>query len=173
MCVLLEFVRRAGNQGILDCARRLAGGESRAVRYTEDVSVHGNVAVPEHDVEDDARRLAADSGKGLQRLPVRGHAAPVQLQDLPAQSDQVVRLGVEQPDRPQVLLDALNSEIDDRLWRVGHGEQLARRAVDALVGGVRREHDRDQQLERRVIFQLGLRFGVGVPQPPIDRPARG
>jgi hypothetical protein len=47
------------------------------------------------------------------------------------------------------------------LRRVGGGEQRGRRLVDAGVGRLRREHDRDQQRERIDVLELALGMRLG------------
>src|SRR6184192_4174256 len=99
---------------------------------------------------------------------VAGKAATVALDQLAAQADEVLRLGVVEPDAADVGLQALDPEREDRLRRVRYGEEDARCGVDALVGGMRRQHDRDQQLEGRVMLELGGGRGVRGPEAPID-----
>ena len=77
---------------------------------------------------------------------------------MPAQRDHVLRLGVEQADRADVALQAVLAEIEDRLRRVGDRIELARGLVHAHVGGLRRQHHRDQQFERRGVVQFGGRL---------------
>ena len=57
---------------------------------------------------------------------------------------------------------AVDAEREDRGRRVGHGEELRRGLVDALVGRLRRQHDGHQQFERRRVFEL--RSDAGWPR---------
>ena len=115
-------------------------------------------------------RPTPGSASSAARSP--GTSPPWRSMQLLAQADQVLRLGVVEPDAADVGLHALDAERCDRGRRVGDREQHARGGVHALVGGVRREHDRHQQLERRRVQQLGGRGRVCGLQPPEDRGPR-
>ena len=56
--------------------------------------------------------------------------------------------------------------------RVGDREQRARRLVDAGVGRLRRQHDRDEQRERVGVFEFGLRLRQRGGEPLEHRLAR-
>jgi len=68
------------------------------------------------------------------------------LEEHPGESDHVLRLGAEEADGPDVLLEARLAQGGDRLRRAGRGKELAGGEIHALVRGLRREHDRHQQL---------------------------
>ena len=95
----------------------------------------------------------------------RGHLAAVLLEQDAAGGDDVARLALVQADRAHVLRQALDAEVEDRARRVGHREQLARGEVHALVGRLRREDHRHQQLERRAVLELGRRVRIERAQP--------
>ena len=112
------------------------------------MGVDGYLDLAEHHVENDAGGLAPDPGQRLERGAVGRQLTAVPFKQLPAESDEVVGLGVVQAYAPDVGLQALDAQREDRGGRVGNGEEVAGRCIDALVGGVSREHDGDQQLER-------------------------
>src|SRR5215472_4925605 len=86
----------------LDLERILAGREPGAVADPEDVGIDRNGRLAERDVEHDIGGLAPDPGQGLERLAQRRHHAAVLGDQLLRQRDDVLRLGVEQPDRLDV-----------------------------------------------------------------------
>ncbi len=82
-------------------------------------------------------------------------------------------LGLVQADALDVLAQFFLAEREDFLGRVGDREQVPRRGIHADIGGLRRQHHRDQQLERRLVFQLGGGVRVGRLQAQKDFAAFG
>jgi len=72
-------------------------GESGAIGNPEDVSVDGDLGLAEYHVENDAGGLAPDAGQRLERGAVGRQLAAVPFEQLPAQADEVLRLGVYSP----------------------------------------------------------------------------
>jgi hypothetical protein len=60
---------------------------------------------------------------------------------------------------------ALFAEIDHLLRRIGDRKQRARRLVDAGVGRLRRQHDRNQQRVGIEMFEFALGLWIGLPEP--------
>src|SRR5580704_4712007 len=63
-------------------------------------------------------------------------------------SDHVLRFGAIKPDGLDQGAHARFAELDHLLRRIGKLEQRRRRLVDAGVGRLRRQYDRDQQRKR-------------------------
>ena len=70
--------------------------------------------------------------------------------------DDVFGLGVEQSDGADVFLQSLGAEGKYRGRRAGDRKQARSGFIDPLVGSLRRESHRDQQLEWRAIVEFGL-----------------
>jgi hypothetical protein len=120
--------------------------------------------LPEGGVEHDVGGLAADAGQGGQRVAILRHLAAEIAHQYFGQGDDILRLGVEQSDRLDVLLERILAQIDHLLRRFDLAEQGAGRLVDADIGGLRRQGDGDQQLIGIAIFQLRHRGGIGLCQ---------
>ncbi|KAG1223040.1 hypothetical protein G6F68_020459 [Rhizopus microsporus] len=95
--------------------------------------IHRHHRLAERRVEHHVGGLAADAGQRLQRIAVTRHFAAMLLQQDRAGGDHVLRLGVEQADGGDVLLQAVLAQREDLRRRVGHREQAARGLVDAAV----------------------------------------
>ena len=143
-----ELGRDAAHQPVLHCARIGPGREAGAVADAEDMRVHGERRLAEGDVEHDIRRLAPDAGQRLERVAIGGHRAAMALEQQARQRGHVRRLGPPQPERADVLPDALGAEPRHRRGVGGGGEQRGGRAVHPRIGRLRGEHDRDEQRER-------------------------
>jgi undecaprenyl-diphosphatase len=158
MRVPAEFRRNRFLQPELDLEHGLARRDPQPVGDAEDMGIDRVGDLAEGDVEHDIGGLAADAGQRLQRLAAgRNHAAE-RLDQALAQQDHVLRLGAVEADRPDQLAHRLLAERQHLLRRVGQREQAPRRLVDAGIGGLGREHDRDQQREGVEIFELALRL---------------
>ncbi len=140
MRILPEFFRRVFDQRVFHRTRGLARRKTGAVGDAKDMRVDGNVHLPEHHVQNDTGCLAADTRQGFERFAVRWDLPAVLLDELPAQADEVLCLGVVEPDGLQIDLHAFDAQGENRLRSVCHGKQFACSRVDALVRGVRREH---------------------------------
>ncbi len=173
MRVVLVLVRRDFVELVFDDARVLARCDAGAIRHAEDVRIHRDGRVSEHDVQDHVRGLAPHAGQRFERFAIVRHFAAVQVQDAPAQLDQVLRLRVVEPDGFQIRLHAFFAEREDRGRRIRDRVELSRRGVDALVSGVRREHYGDEQLEGRRILELRDGLGIRFLQAAVDRADAG
>lgn len=92
---------------------------------------------------------------------------------MPGQEDaaalqDVLGLGIEEPDGADVALEPVLAEFEHGLGGAGDGKKRRRRLVDAFIRGLGREYDGDQQLEGRAVAELGGRLWVGGPQPLED-----
>jgi hypothetical protein len=168
MGVLLVLVRCDGVQLILDNTRVLAFREPRAVRDAKDVRVHRDGRLAKHHVQDDVRRLAANARQRFERRAVMWNLAAMLFDDPPAQLDQILRLLVVHPDGLDVRLHAFDAHCQDCLRGVRNRKENARRRVDALVGRMRRQHHGDEQLERRLVFELRGRARIRLLQAAIQ-----
>ena len=148
--VELEFVRREFRSSrCLDLGHVLAWREAGAVGDAEDVRVDRDHRLAEGGVEHDVGGLASDARQRLERLAVARHLAAVLAHQDLGERDDVLRLVVEKAERADVRNEAVDAEPRDRGRRVRLREELRGGLVHALVGRLRGEHDRDQQLERR------------------------
>ena len=110
--------------------------------------------------------LRPTPGRASSAARSRGTRAAVPFDEHPGRRDDVPGLGAPQSDRPDVAGEAFLAEREHRLRRPGDAEQRPGRLVDALVGRLRRQDHRDQELVGRAIAELGasgpdwLRAGV-------------
>ena len=158
--VQLELIRNEFQETQLDFQGVLAGCDVGAVRYPEDVRIDGNRRLAECDVQHHVRRFSPDARQCLQCFPRAGHLTPVFENDAAARLQHVLRLHPIEADRLDVALQPLLSERNDLGGGACTLEELARREVHALVGRLRGQDDRDEQLERRLVLELGLRCRV-------------
>ncbi len=83
------------------------------------------------------------------------------LQQLPAQADDVLRLGLVQADGLDIAAQLVLAQGEQLLRGVRHRVEQGGGLVDADVGGLGGQHHRHQQLERAAVLQLAARIGVG------------
>src|SRR5690606_18870489 len=100
----------------------LAHRESPALGEAVDVGVDRERRDAERLRHHDAGGLVADTGEGLEELPVRQHLSPA-IDDLVGGDPQVSRLGRSEPDLADDGEDPLRSELDHLLRGRGLGEQ--------------------------------------------------
>jgi len=162
--VLPVFGGHRREQGLFYGQGRLAGGDAGPVADPEDVGIHRNGGLPELGIEDDIGGFTADAGERFQRLPVCGHLAIMQGQQLPGQGMHMPGLGVEQSQTMDVGLDAVFTEGHHRLGIRCHRKERPGAGVDGFVRTLRGEHHGDQKLKGGVVDQLGFRFGNGGAQ---------
>ncbi len=94
-----------------------------------------------------ARHLAAEFGDQLFR-----------------QRNDVLRLVAVEPDGLDVIADLVLAEREHLLRRVGDRKQRACRLVDAGVGRLRRQNDRDQQRVGIEMLKFALRLGIDLSE---------
>ena len=151
-----------------DRQHRLALGQPGAVADAEDMRVDREGLLPEGGVEHHIGGLAPDPRQALERGAILGHFAAIVVDQHLRQRDDVLGLGVEQADRLDVLFQPLFAQLQHLLRRIDLGEQGAGRLVDADIGRLRRQRDRDDQRIGVAIFQLGLGMRVRLRQPVIE-----
>lgn len=164
MRVAPEWCRHALFEFQLDRQHRLAGGEASAVADAEDMGIDGEGFLPERGVDHDIGGFAPDAGEGGQRVAILRHFSAEIADQYLRQGDDILRLAVEQADRLDMLLERVFAEIDHLLGRLDVAEQGTGRLVDADIGGLRGQHDGDQQLIVVAIFQFGDRRRIGFGQ---------
>ena len=111
--VEFEFVGGVRVQDIFDGAWGFAGREAGAVGDAEDVSVDGDLALAEDDVENDVGSFAADAGERLERVAVGGDLAAVKLDQHAAEADEVSGLGIVEAYGLEVGLHAFLAQRQD------------------------------------------------------------
>ena len=125
------------------------------------MGVHRHRRLAEGHVQHHIRCFSAHAGQGLERFTRAGHFALVLPdQDLTGRH-QMARLAAVQANGLDVTLQGGQTQVQDLLRRVGHGEQPARGLVHPHVGRLGGEQDRCQQLEHARILQLGVGLRVG------------
>jgi len=67
----------------------------------------------------------------------------------------------EQADGLDVVLQTRLTQGQNVAWFLGDPEQFGRGLVHALVGRLRRQHHRDQQLKHIAVVQFGGRMRIG------------
>src|SRR5438105_10298152 len=131
--VLAELGRGVGDERVLDFPRRLSRREPGAIGNTENVCVDRDLGLAEHHVEDDIGGLATHAGQRLERGAVAGKAAAVALDQLSAQADEVLRLGVVEPDAADVgLYNTKSQNLDRKSTRLNSSHEWISYAVFCL-----------------------------------------
>ena len=154
MCVQFKLIGHEFKQFLLHFQYIASGGDVGSVGDAEDVCIHGDGRVTKGGVKDDIGGLATDAGQCLQGFTIIRHLALVLFDQDGAGLDDIVGLTVKQADGLNVILKSCLAELQNFLGRVGPLEQTLRGLVDALVGGLRRQDDSDQQFERCAIHQF-------------------
>ena len=134
-------------------------GELEPARQPPDVRVDGQTGQVERHRPHDVAGLAPDARQLHQVVELGGHLTAEVLVELARHPEQALRLRAEEPGGVHDRLDSSGSACA-RSLASGTGEQLRRDLVDVLVGGLRREDRRREQLERVLVHQRAL--GVGV-----------
>ena len=162
--VAQQLRRDAADQRVLDGAWRGTRCDAGAVAEAEDVRIHRHGAFAERDIQHDVGGLPADAGQFLQRLAVARHLAAVMLDQLPRQLDDVACLALPEADRADMFRYPVDAQTQHRLGCVGFLVERLGGAVHRHVGGLRGQHDCDQQGERIDEGQFTARIGVGLGQ---------
>ena len=155
---------RAGEQAVLDFARRFSGCKAGAIADAEHVGIDGQRRLAEGDVQDHVRGLAPDPGQGFQRRAIMRHPAAVPVDQDFRKRDDVGGLGVVKADGLDVVLQAVEAQRQHLARRVGDLEQRAGRLVDARIRGLGRQHDGDQKRIGVDGLQLAFRVRIGPRQ---------
>jgi len=149
----------------LDLVDRLSRRQTGAITDSENVSVDRKGLLAESRVENDISGLAADAGQSLQFFASAWNFAAMMVDQRLAERDDILRLGIEQPDRLDRITQIILAEINHLSRRLDMSEQGARRDVDAGVRRLCGKHDGDQKLVGTARFELGCRRGIGFRQP--------
>jgi hypothetical protein len=144
----------------------LARREAGAIADAEHVRVDRERLFAKGGVEHHVGGFSPDAGKGLQFLPSPRNFAAVIADELFGKSDDVLRLGIEQADRLDRLAQGFLPEINHLLGIPDAREERPAGDIDAGVGRLRGQHDRNQQLIGVRGIQLGRRRWIGFGQAP-------
>src|SRR6266567_5566464 len=156
MGMQLEF---GGNHALktkLHLERRIAWSKTRSIGDAEYVRVHRQSVFAIGHVEHDVGGLAAGAGQRFNFSAGTRHLAAELGNQLFRERDDVLRLGAVEPDGLDVVAQPFLAERQHLLRRIGNLEQLSCRLVDASVGRLRRQNDRDQEGIGVEMFQLPL-----------------
>jgi hypothetical protein len=110
--------------------------------------------------------LAADAGQGFQLFARARHLAAVTVPNQLCQLDDALALRRGESDAPDQFQHAFRPEPKRVLRTKARVVGVLHAGVDHLVGGLRRQDHRDQQLERRGEVKLRLRFREDLPEAP-------
>ena len=130
---------------------------AQAIRYALDMGIDSDGGLTESDVEDHARGFSADAGQCFQGRASIGDFSSVSFNQQAAKLDDVFGFPTVKADVFDEGRHAIHTQRKHRCWRVGHGVELARGDIHRFVGGLGREHHRDQQFKRRGVFQIAFR----------------
>jgi hypothetical protein len=140
--------------------RGLSLGQACSVADSEDVGVDGKSLRSERGVHNDIGRFPAHAGKCFQCVAVCRNLPTVVADQEFGQSDDILGLGVEQPNRFDLLRQGRFPERN----HLGRGFDLLKQQacgfVDPDIGRLRRHHHSNEQLIDVAVSQLGLRIGI-------------
>ncbi len=156
-----EFFGDEFHQFVFHFADVFAGREFGAVGHAENVRVHGHYRLPECGVEHDVGGFAPHAGQGFQLFARVGDFAAVLLHQDFAGFDDVLGFGFVKPDGACVLHNAVQSEVEHGLRRIGHGKEFGGGFVHAHVGGLCGQQNGNQEFERGAELQFGGGVRVG------------
>jgi hypothetical protein len=131
-------------------------GQAQPMGDAEHVGVHRNGRLDPQLVQHHRGSLAPDPRQRLQGLALQRHLAAVAVEQDARQGRHVPRLVAEQADGIDVGDQPLFPERGDGCGRRGDGEQLLRRLIDLLVGGLGGQGHGHHQGEGVLERQLGL-----------------
>ena len=161
MCVMSEFPGRELDQCVFHFSRSFAAGDPHAVGDAEYVCVHGYCRLAEDCVQYHVRSFATHSRKFFEFARACAALRPACSSAIAdAVATTFFALSLPQADRADVLRESIDAEFRNSLWSTGNRKQFARRGVHALVGGLGRQDHRHQQLEWRLVFELGGRMRI-------------
>ncbi len=127
------------------------------------MGVYGDGVFVEPDGGDDVRRLLPDAGERFQLGKAPGYLSAELFDDVFGGGEDVRRLAAVQPAGKDVAFQLLLRKREHGFGRVVLLEKLRGDFVDALVGALRGEDDRHEELEGGVVVQRGagarIRFG--------------
>lgn len=126
---------------------RSARREPQPVRHTENVGIDRDGLFAECRVQDHVGSLAPDTGQRLQGLAITRHLPFMPFDQLFACLQDIRRLGVVQADGRDMALQAGQSQGAHARGVGCHRKQRLCRLVDAAVGRLCGEHDRNEQLK--------------------------
>jgi len=133
----------------LDLLGVLVSGPAQPLADAHDMGVDDDAlrGVPEH-AEDDVRGLSPDPGQLQERVHVSWHFAAVLLDESACKADDGLCLTAEEAERGDERLDRCRLDARERPSVGESGEEGRRGFVHADVGRLRRQDDRDDELER-------------------------
>ena len=147
-----------------DIIDRLSRRETCAIANPKNVGVDCESFFAERGVEKDIGRLSSNAGERFKLVTHAWDFASMPIDQRMAKSDDVLRLGVEQADGLDRFAQTVLAKSDHLPGRRDKLEQRFGRAVHAGIGGLRRQHDSDQQRIWIDIIQFGRRGRVRLRQ---------
>ena len=124
------------------------------------VDRHGRLA--KGGIEHHVGGLAADAGQRLERFAGLRNIAGMPFDQQSTGFNDILRLAVVQADGLDELAQSVHAQCMYRLRGIGNRKQAGSGLVDAYIGRLRRQYDRNQQFERVAIVEFRGRVGVVV-----------
>jgi hypothetical protein len=155
---LLGWKRRG--QLILHDDGILGFGDADPVRDPQHVAIDRQARNAERVTQHDVGRLPPDAGQVDQGVHARRHFARVALDEGVGHSGERLRLGPEEAGRLNLRLELVGRRPRQRACVRISLEESRRDPIDALVGALRRQNRRDEQLVRIAEVELGERARV-------------
>ncbi len=153
-------VQAAGGHGraqlLLDDLGIVGPGDADPVGDAKDMPIDGKPRHAERVAEDDVGGLASDARQFDQRVHRARHLAAMGLDDLGRHTQERTRLGAEEPGRLNLRLELVGRRPGERAGVRVAAEERRRDLIDALVGALRRQDRRDQELVGVREMQLGV-----------------
>src|SRR5579859_934709 len=164
--VAAEFLGHEFQQALFHLDHVGSGRDAGAIGDAEDVRIHRDRVLAERGIQNDVRGFAPDSGEAFEIVPVRWHFATEFFQQQRAGCEDIFGFRAVQADTLYVRRQSGFAEREDGLRRARRSKQPGGGKVHAPVGGLRRQDDRDQQFERRLVDEFGRRRRIGGAKAP-------
>jgi hypothetical protein len=159
---LPRVLRQHRHEIALDLHRVGLAGEAEPRRQPRHVGVDDHAdGGAERRRQDHVGGLAGDAGQGHQRVEIGRHLAAVALDQRPGHADQAPRLGAVEARLEDQRLERLGRRLGQRVGVGVPGEQRRRQRVDHLVGRLRGQDGRAQELEGVLVVELAGGVGPG------------
>jgi len=149
------------HQVLLDLFRIGLAGQPKTMGQPAHVSIDDDALIfPEGVAQDDVRRFSPDSGKPVQLLHGIGNLSSMFRHDRRRRAANAFGFASKKSGRTDQLFERGRGRLRIILRSPKFREEGWRDKVDALVGTLRRQNGRDQQLKRRTESELAMRVRV-------------
>src|SRR4051812_12002190 len=160
---------KQGHQVLLDLDRIGVARERQALAHACDVRIDDDSLVAlERVAEDDIRRLASHAGKLDELLHLGWYDAAVMLGDRGRHADETLRFVAKESGALDHLLELLGLRRRKSFGRCITTKERGGDHVHALVGALRAEDRRDEELERCLEVERAVRVRIASSQARED-----